>query len=68
MNLVDYRRTGLFTAFRRVQELAKEMGVPVRGSEMIGMLPRAALAGGDLEELRFVDFDPSGRILEERLG
>ncbi len=67
MNLVDYRKTGLFDAFRRVQALAQEMGVPVRGSEMIGMLPQAALAGGDLAELGFVDFDPTERVLEEKL-
>jgi len=68
MNLVDYRRTGLFEAFRRVEELARGMGVPLRGSEMIGMLPRAALRGGALEDLRFLDFDPQARILEERLA
>jgi len=67
MNLINYRKTGLFAAFRRVRELAQSMGVPLRGSELIGMLPEDALDGGEIAELGLLDFDPDARILERRL-
>jgi glutamate formiminotransferase/formiminotetrahydrofolate cyclodeaminase len=43
MNLTDYRETGLHTAFEVVSEEAAKRGVRVTGSEVVGMLPRAAV-------------------------
>lgn len=39
MNLTDFRRTGIVEAYRAVEGAA---GVPIRDSEIVGMVPRAA--------------------------
>ena len=48
MNLLDFRAFGLFEAFRACELEAKKFGVSLRGSELVGLLPRQALrdAGG----------------------
>jgi glutamate formiminotransferase / 5-formyltetrahydrofolate cyclo-ligase len=66
MNLLDYRRTPPATAFAAVAELAGREGVAVIDSEIVGLVPRAALADGDPAALRLRDFSPD-RFLEERL-
>jgi glutamate formiminotransferase/formiminotetrahydrofolate cyclodeaminase len=43
MNLTDFHVTGLHTAFEAVSEEAAKRGVRVTGSEVVGMVPRAAL-------------------------
>ncbi len=43
MNLVDYRKTSPAQAFLRIAELAKEAGVSVRNSEVVGLLPQESL-------------------------
>ena len=43
MNLMDYRQTGLHTAFEVVRDEATQLGLGVTGSEVIGMLPKQAL-------------------------
>ncbi len=43
MNLLDIEKTGLHTAFEAVKEEAEKLGVSVKGSELIGMVPRRAL-------------------------
>lgn len=43
MNLVDYRKTSPFQAFMRIAELAREAGVNVRESEVVGLVPMEAL-------------------------
>jgi glutamate formiminotransferase len=66
MNLVDYRRTPVHVAFEMVRREAERYGVPVLGSELIGLIPRDALVAAAEYYLRLVDFDPS-RVLETRL-
>jgi glutamate formiminotransferase len=66
MNLLDYRRTPPAAAFAAVAELAEREGVAVIDSEIVGLVPRAALAAGDPATLRLRDFSPD-RFLEERL-
>jgi glutamate formiminotransferase len=66
MNLVDFRRSSLHDAFRAVAGLAREAGVEVLGSEIVGLVPAAALCGGPIEELRLEDFGEE-KILENRL-
>lgn len=64
MNLVDFEVTGLRTAFDAVRALAAERGMEVLSSEVVGLVPRAALADGDAEYLRLEGFDADTQILE----
>ena len=43
MNLVDYEQTTLARAFQAVSDEATRMGVEISGTEIVGLLPRAAL-------------------------
>ncbi len=43
MNLVDYRKTSPAQAYRRIEELAREAGVDIRNSEVVGLLPQDAM-------------------------
>ena len=63
INSTDFRATPLHAVFKRVESLAHEAGVEVRGSELVGMLPKAAIdlsAGLDLQWLNLT----AGRVLE----
>lgn len=66
MNLCDFENTNMDTVFRNIKEEAEKRGVKVLGSEIYGMVPKAALEGIDLEELQLIDFKKE-QILEERL-
>jgi glutamate formiminotransferase len=43
MNLVDYEQTTLARAFQAVADEATRLGVAISGTEIVGLLPRAAL-------------------------
>jgi glutamate formiminotransferase len=66
MNLTDYERTSPRAAFERVLEEAEKRGVAVLESEIIGLVPVAALADTTPAALRLTGFTPD-RILEHRL-
>ncbi len=66
MNLTDFRRTSPAQAFQRIVQEARDLGVAVAGSEIIGHVPREALPPGVEKELRVENFYP-GMILEERI-
>lgn len=66
MNLVDYETTGIYDAFDAVEREAAARGVMVHSSELIGLIPRAAIAG-DVARLKLIDFSPD-RVLENRLA
>lgn len=67
MNLCDFEKTNMDRVFGKIKEEAEKRGVKVLGSEIYGMVPRAALEGIDLEELQLIDFKKE-QILEERLN
>ncbi len=67
MNLTDFERTPVSKVFREVSKQAAELGVKVAESELIGMIPRAALDGSE-EWLPTVRGFHAGLILENRLG
>jgi glutamate formiminotransferase len=67
MNLLDYRVTPPAAAFAAVAELAGRAGARVAASEIVGLVPAAALAGVDPADLRLRD-PGAGQILEERLA
>lgn len=49
MNLVDFRRTSLARALERVRQEAEALGVRVVESELVGLVPEAALAAAAAE-------------------
>jgi glutamate formiminotransferase len=64
MNLVDHDVTGLRAAFDGVEELAAGYGMRVTDSEIVGLVPAAALGDGDVSALRLQGFDPERQVLE----
>ncbi len=64
MNLIDHRVTGLVAAYDAVVAGASPMGMDVLDSEIVGLVPEAALDGGVAEHVRLEGFDPDGQILE----
>ncbi len=63
MNLTDYRVTSMGAAFERIRQLAAQYGVGIDSSEIIGLIPRAALAGTSAADLQIMNYGPE-RILE----
>ena len=67
MNLTNYEATPMHVVFDAVRREAERHGVRVRGSELIGLVPQAALRPGDETYLQLEGFT-SSRILEHQLG
>ncbi len=67
MNLVNYRETAVYRAFELVRMEAARYGVPVVGSEIIGLVPMDALLDCVEYYLRLESFDRR-QILERRLA
>jgi len=66
MNLTDYRRTSILTAFEAVRSRAEEVGVAVRESEIVGLVPEDALT----DVARHVLVSPAlgrAQVLEARI-
>lgn len=66
MNLVDYRQTGPYEAYRFIKERCDEAGVAIAGSELIGFLPRAALLSCGDQSMSVLG-GLEGRILEDEI-
>jgi glutamate formiminotransferase len=64
MNLVDYRRTPVLAALRRVEVEAEALGTRVTETEVIGLVPREAVLGVSPEALKLSGAVP---VLEDRL-
>lgn len=64
MNLVDHEVTGLAAAYEGVARLADGYGMDVTASEIVGLVPAAALADGDVERLKLEGFDEERQVLE----
>lgn len=67
MNLTDYRVTSMATAFLAVKAEAVKIGVDIAGSELIGLVPQAALNETARTFLQFEHFHPTS-VLETRLA
>jgi len=63
MNLTDYETTAIRTVFDAVKRKAAEQGTDILESELIGLIPRAALEGTTAGYLKLADFSEE-RILE----
>jgi glutamate formiminotransferase len=63
MNLADYEVTSVRTVFDAVRKKAAEGGVDILESELIGLIPRAALEGITPKQIKLIDFSEE-RIIE----
>jgi glutamate formiminotransferase/formiminotetrahydrofolate cyclodeaminase len=66
MNLVDYERTPVPRVFEAVRREAERYGVGIVGSEIVGLIPQAALDAAADYHLRLENFS-AGQVLEARL-
>jgi glutamate formiminotransferase len=66
MNMVNYEGTPLFRAFEMVRREAERYGVPVVGSEIVGLVPQQALNAVADFYLQLENFSQD-QILEHRL-
>jgi len=64
MNLTDYERTPPHQVFEAVRDRARELGASLAGTELIGLIPQAALEGASAEFA--ATFRPD-QILENRI-
>ncbi|NJL17426.1 MAG: glutamate formimidoyltransferase [Nitrospira sp.] len=67
MNVTDYQVTSIHTAFQSVMTEAVIRGVEVAGSELIGLVPHAALDHAAAASLKLDRLD-SSQILETRIA
>lgn len=56
INVCDYTKTGLLAVFEAVRAAAAESGVDVHSSEVVGLVPRAALPADWLRVLKLEGF------------
>jgi glutamate formiminotransferase len=66
INLVDFERTPLYVIFQAVERLCVAGGIEIAGSELIGMIPEAALAGSAGYNLKWENIRPD-LVIENRL-
>ncbi len=66
MNLTDFEVTPPLAALERIRALAAERGARIVESEIVGLVPRAALPPDPSRALELAGFSPS-QILENRL-
>ncbi len=66
MNLVNYEKTSIYRAYEMVKMEAKRYGVPVVGSEIVGLVPMSALVQSLEYYLQIENFSED-QILEKRI-
>jgi len=66
MNLINYKETPVYRAFELVRMEADRYGVPVIGSEVVGLVPLDAIVGVADFYLKLENFS-SDQILEKKL-
>src|SRR5579863_257722 len=66
INLVDFERTPLYEVFDAVKSKCDKRGVEIAGSELIGMLPAAALRSSEGHDLQWQNLRAE-LVLENRL-
>ncbi len=67
MNLTDYEQTPMFRVFELVKREAARQGVPVASSEIVGLVPAAALTASAAWFLQLDETFSTDQILENRL-
>jgi glutamate formiminotransferase len=64
MNLVDFTTTGVRAAYDAVVAQASARGAEVLDTEIVGLVPEAALPSADAEHVRLRGFDRPTQVLE----
>lgn len=67
MNLTDYEQTPVHVVYEAIRREAAHLGVDIAGSEIIGLIPRAALERAAESALRIENLQPS-TVLETRIA
>jgi len=67
MNMVNYEGTPLYRVFEMIKMEAKRFGVPIIGSEVIGLTPAKALVDCAEYYLQIEEFDYHKQVLENHL-
>jgi glutamate formiminotransferase len=67
MNLTDFEQTPVRVVFDAVRAEAAREGVEIASSEIVGLVPRKAIAPADVSYLKIENFHPE-LILENRLA
>ncbi len=67
INLTDFEQTPMHLVFETVRREAERYGVPVVGSEIVGLIPRRALEMSAEYFLRYENFRPE-LVLENRIA
>lgn len=67
MNLTDFEHTPMHVVFEAVRREAERYGVPVVGSEIVGLIPKKSLEMAAEYFLRFENFKPE-LLLENRIA
>lgn len=67
MNLTDFKKTPVYRAVEMIRSEAQRYGVEVHSSELVGLIPQAALAETAAWYLQWDNFSPE-LILENRLA
>lgn len=68
MNLVDHEQTPIHVAFEAVSDEAAKRGMEVLDSEIVGLVPQAALSEAAAFFLKLAGFDPEEQVLEGLVG
>lgn len=66
INLVDFERTPLYVVFDAVKQRCDARGIEIAGSELIGMIPAAALKSSEGHDMQWENLRPD-LVLETRL-
>ncbi len=66
MNMTDYTKTALYRAFELIRIEARRWGIPVVGSEIVGLVPMGALVDTAAYYLQLENFTPE-QVLESRI-
>ena len=67
MNLTNFEKTPMFRVFDLVKREAERYGVSILESEIVGLIPSAALLGAAEYYLQLAGFKPT-QVLENKLG
>jgi len=66
INMTNFEKTPLHRVFETVRSEAERHGVSIVGSEIVGLVPQAALLAAAEHYLR-LEAEPSGQVLENKL-
>ena len=67
LNITNFRVSPVQQVFERVRELARQQDTEIWESELIGLVPQAALEAGTEWTRSIPGYTPETRVLEERL-